>query len=1010
MISRSLPFLLFKFILCYVFFNQSVSTLTVDPRLRWRSIKTEHFWVHYHQGLEGMAQKTAKLAEVIHAKLALKIKWEPALRTDIVLVDQTDQANGYATPFPYNKVVLFPVRPEMDTALERFDDWLDLLLTHEYTHTLTLDMTYGLAKVLKYIFGRIYFINILQPAWVLEGFAVHQESLSNYGRNNSTYGDMIMRNEVADDSFDSINDVSHFFHREWPINNQYIYGGRFIQYLNKTYGENSFTSVYEKQAKNFWPYQASDNMEAIYGYEKDLNSLWDEWRLQEEKKQREKIEEIKKQPLTNYRLLNTTGFHSGQGRFDPSGKFLYYIQDANDTEMRLFRYEVPNETQSSWFKKKKLISNAISDVNDTNFLSVGEKGKVFISDLEVYHHFSRYYDIFRFDVDNSKLKQLSHGLRAHYVDYSKIQKKIVFVQNEASRCSIFLSEPNLRKIEKLVDASEVQFAFTRFSPDGTKIAFSFKDKSSFSQIAILGLKKEREKISVSQITSGDFNHLQPSWHPGGNRLIFSSDRSKGVYNLFSYNIQSKKISQLTNVVGGFFYPDISPNGKLLAATTYNSTGFNQALLSYPKKSLKTVSANSKKFSLKAFQGNQNSESEQKTKKDDLPSQEYTPFASIAPLFWLPPILLFNTENSVSYGLSIFSSDALELNLYELSGVHSIERQQIVLQASYSYTGFWPHLSISYYTNQITYGDVTHESTSQRITGSVSLPFIYFQTSHQLGLTYNFWEAKLSSGFFKNYPQGGSLWWAVPTLSYEYDTTDNYRKSISPEDGRNIRISASVNHGLHNVRSFSYQTFLLYHEYLPGFFKNNVWRLTFVASGVNSSSRLADFEYQVATGIMYSFPVWQPDSGFYKISPFLIRDIWFDAYFASGSGKSIAYNFIKRFSGENNAVGITLDNLQGTAGLQLNIQSAFLYRFPIKIFAGYYYTFHYRSNAPNHHQGYAGVTTSFFSRISSQNSSSRSSSPLNTHDWANQDIHSFTRPKAINASIAQLPFLINQFHP
>ena len=79
-----------------------------DPGFKWRSIKTKHFWIHFHQGLEKQAQATARLAEKIHTKLAKKIRWEPSLRTDIVLVDSTDSANGFATPFPYNKTVLFP--------------------------------------------------------------------------------------------------------------------------------------------------------------------------------------------------------------------------------------------------------------------------------------------------------------------------------------------------------------------------------------------------------------------------------------------------------------------------------------------------------------------------------------------------------------------------------------------------------------------------------------------------------------------------------------------------------------------------------------------------------------------------------------------------------------------------------------------------------------------------------------------------------------------------------------
>ena len=64
----------------------------------------------------------------------------------------------------------------MDSTLENFDHWIDLLLTHEYTHILSLDMAYGFWKAVRYIFGRVGFITPFQPFWVLEGYAVHLES------------------------------------------------------------------------------------------------------------------------------------------------------------------------------------------------------------------------------------------------------------------------------------------------------------------------------------------------------------------------------------------------------------------------------------------------------------------------------------------------------------------------------------------------------------------------------------------------------------------------------------------------------------------------------------------------------------------------------------------------------------------------------------------------------------------------------------------------------------------
>ena len=121
---------------CFILFTQSKidaqAIRRFNSKLEWRSIQTEHFWIHYHQELAHIAQRLAPLAEEIHKELSKKLNWQPYWRTDIVLTDNVDRANGFATPFPYNKVNLYAVRPDMASTLSYFKDWLRVLLVHEY--------------------------------------------------------------------------------------------------------------------------------------------------------------------------------------------------------------------------------------------------------------------------------------------------------------------------------------------------------------------------------------------------------------------------------------------------------------------------------------------------------------------------------------------------------------------------------------------------------------------------------------------------------------------------------------------------------------------------------------------------------------------------------------------------------------------------------------------------------------------------------------------------------------
>ncbi len=133
-------------LLLFIFlFSASPSFAKFDPAFTWTTLETPHFSIHYHQGEEELAKRTAVIAEDVHARLVPRIKWEPKGRTHMVLVDAMDDTNGLTTVFPYNHITLFITRPvgEPGFGTMVYDEWMRTLITHEYTHILHLDMVNG---------------------------------------------------------------------------------------------------------------------------------------------------------------------------------------------------------------------------------------------------------------------------------------------------------------------------------------------------------------------------------------------------------------------------------------------------------------------------------------------------------------------------------------------------------------------------------------------------------------------------------------------------------------------------------------------------------------------------------------------------------------------------------------------------------------------------------------------------------------------------------------------------
>ena len=154
-----------------------------DPQRDWHIADSTHFRVNYAAPQRAQAERIADIAERVYGRLSKELQWEPSGRIEIVVVDEYDIANGFSTPLPFNETAIF-LTPPSDGELLDNSVWLEMLLTHELTHTFHLDKVRGAPSVLRHIFGRfpLFFPNEWQPTWAIEGIATYNESTPEAGR------------------------------------------------------------------------------------------------------------------------------------------------------------------------------------------------------------------------------------------------------------------------------------------------------------------------------------------------------------------------------------------------------------------------------------------------------------------------------------------------------------------------------------------------------------------------------------------------------------------------------------------------------------------------------------------------------------------------------------------------------------------------------------------------------------------------------------------------------------
>ena len=251
----------------------------VPPDEPWRTLDTEHFRVTFPEHLEDLARRVAMQAEWAHARLSEHFIPGPRGPIDLVVTDHTDVSNGYATPLPSNRIVLF-VRPPVDLiALAYFDDWLELLIVHELTHIFHLDRQ-GRYSV-RGLFGRVPFPvfgfpTATMPRWVIEGIATWYESaLTGKGRVLGTYHDMVLRTAALEGRFESIGQAGGWS-PQWPGGTRvYAYGSLFFEYLMRKYGRDRMAAFVQAVEGQWIPYRLNSAGRNAFGV--SLSTEWTTW-------------------------------------------------------------------------------------------------------------------------------------------------------------------------------------------------------------------------------------------------------------------------------------------------------------------------------------------------------------------------------------------------------------------------------------------------------------------------------------------------------------------------------------------------------------------------------------------------------------------------------------------------------------------------------------------------------------------------------------------------------------
>jgi len=303
--------------------------------------------------------------------------------------------------------------------------------------------------------------------------------------------------------------------------------------------------------------------------------------------------------------------------------------------------------------------------------------------------------------------------------------------------------------------------------------------------------------------------VDPRFSPDGHLVVFSSDRT-GISNIFAYELETGRLSQITNVLAGAFQPAVSPDGKLLVYMGFTSAGYD--LFSTPFDPWSWLPA--QPFANARPDAPTDPESFADS-PDARPGEaplgplaetitSYQPWKYLYPHTWILKLL--------TNPLGIGNSGQVQFSVSDPVGNQALALSAIVpadgdgsLRLDYAYNRIWPSFGFTATRSSVLASDlvidgaaVGYRQHSGSASASVGLPVVRTSTSSgDIGFGYS----------YSAYAPAGVLPVADPTrgitlrpeigpdanvfVTWAYSNAHSWAYSISEQEGRRLQLALLI---------------------------------------------------------------------------------------------------------------------------------------------------------------------------------------------------------------------------
>ncbi len=619
----------------------------VKPNSDWRTLKTRHFYVHFTPELEDAARRAATHAESAYVALSLHLT-PPRGPIDLLISDDVDYSNGWATPIPSNRIVVYANPPVSESALRFTDDYLQLVIIHELAHIFHLDRVGGVWRSLQSVFGRApyLFVNGYQPRWMVEGLAVYYETLiAGGGRIEGSEHRMLARTAAIDHVFPRIDQLSSAT-PSFPYGYAaYAYGSLFMDYLGRTHGDSSMRTFVEASSGRLLPWNLNGASRRAFG-----RRLTAEYRSWTDSLMANLPPATR--PLPGWRNLTVDGAYASFPRWFDDTTLVYTGTPGRES---YGAYKLTLRT-SRLGPQTRVTRDRIARRHSRSPNTVLSDGSLLYSQLEYTSPYTYRSDLY-VDGVRGGTRQLTHGARLSVPD-ARADGLIAAIQIVPAGTRVALVSPDGKRITPITTGGlDEQWAEPRWSPDGTHIAVVRWLRGGTSEVVVIDTAGVIAQTLVRERTVNS----TPSWSSDGRFVYFSSDRT-GITNLyrvafrpaFADSALVSGLQRMSDAQTGLFEAQSSPAQRALAAVVFKSDGYHVGIA--PMDSVRSENATPMESvtprtpgAIAPFAG---------------PVRAYSAWRTLRPTYWIPFFEPALDANSIRYGALIAGADIADRHAYQ----------------------------------------------------------------------------------------------------------------------------------------------------------------------------------------------------------------------------------------------------------------------------------------------------------------------------------------------------------